>query len=108
MRAGKLDQIITIERRTYTVSNSGQRTANWNPIANGTCWASVESRGGAEAHEGNAVKARHAWLVKIRHRDDVKAEDRILHRGRYLYIGSVSANSPRDREVELICTETAP
>lgn len=108
MRAGKLSERITIERRTFNTSASGQRTAVWTPIANPDCWASVEPRGGAEAQEGNAYKARLAWAVTIRYRGDLKPEDRILHRGRYLYIASVPANSPRDREIELACTETAP
>ena len=80
MRAGKLRHLITIERKTETVAASGSAVVAWTIIATPraeivTASADEFLTGFGEAEAGNVV-------FRIRWRDGITTDDRIMHAGK--------------------------
>jgi len=76
----KLEHAIEISRRSVTVNRLGEDVEAWLPIA-GIRAERVNTtsrdflRGGGEGEEAFAV-----W--RVRYRDDITLEDRVVHKGR--------------------------
>lgn len=100
---GKLDQRITFERRTETLTATGATTETWSAFA--TCWAHVMSRGGAKVEEASSLIPRHTWSIRTRYRNDASPKDRIVYQGKTLSITSISHDSTRSSMTEFLCTE---
>lgn len=87
MNIGRLSSRVTLQSPTEAKSRSGEVTLSWTAYA--TVWASVDglsSRDIMQAQQANVI-ATHK--IRMRYRDDVTHEHRILWRGRTMEIASV-------------------
>lgn len=79
MKAGRLDQKITILRQTTTIGKAGNVTGPWNTLA--TVWADVTqvkaSEFEAESEEGYLEQKK----FTIRYLRGLTTKDRIFHNG---------------------------
>lgn len=108
VRAGKLDQRITLQRVARGKDSSGRPIERWDTV--GDFWAEVQdmlpSRGERIA-EGINVANRPA-RVRMRWRDDVTSSDRIVHQGRVMRIVTMPAELGRRDGIEFVAEEVQP
>ncbi len=102
-RAGLLRHEITIEQPTRTADAFGETLLTWTTFA--TTRASVEPISGRELTQAAQVQANYTHRVTIRHRDGLKVDMRIRHRGRVLNIVSIGDIEERERRMEILCRE---
>lgn len=79
MRAGKLDRLITIERKTATVADSGAIVTAWTIVA--TVRAEIVEAATEEFLTGYGVADQTLAVFRIRYRPDITTADRIVHDG---------------------------
>lgn len=100
--AGALRERVTIEQQVKADDEGGGYSISWT--SHSTLWARVESPNGREALIGSQLSAAVSHVVTIRQRDDVRAEMRVMWRGRALNIRSVLPDGRREF-LRLICEE---
>lgn len=103
MRAGKLRRRASLQRKQVTQDSYGAEIVAWAEFA--AVWAGVEAIQGrefwtAQQTEQGEISTR----IRLRFRDDVKTEDRVVV-GERTY--DVEAVIPDDRrtELQLMCRE---
>ncbi len=101
MRAGTLDQRVTLEQRVEGQDAAGQPFEDWLPVFD--AWAAVEPLRGKEVIRADAVANITDVLVKLRYRPGVTNAMRIRHGDDVYDIASVANIKSADREVELLC-----
>jgi SPP1 family predicted phage head-tail adaptor len=79
MRAGKLDRIINIERKSETVSDSGSVVAAWTEIAKTR--AEIVNASADEFLTGFGEAERGTTIFRIRYRAGITTADRIKFDG---------------------------
>lgn len=88
MKAGDLDQRVTIERLSGGVDELGQPLPDeWTAI--GSCWASVRPLMGREYIAAQAAQSEVTARVVIRYRPGITPADRVNHEGRLYNITAV-------------------
>lgn len=90
MRGGRLDRLITIQRKTSTASDSGEPQDTWTTIAPLRRPASMAPVRGDERFNIPQISALEQIEFRIRYSSDVAAlspQDRIIH-------PALSADSP--------------
>lgn len=81
MRAGKLDRLISIQRKTVTRSNTGQEIISWTALSSNRP-ASISPLRGDERFSGSQIVASQQfefitrWASVI---SDLRADDRIVY-----------------------------
>ena len=105
MRAGTLDQRVTLEQRVEGQDEAGQPFEDWMPVFD--AWAAVEPLRGREVIRADAVANITDVLVKLRYRPGVTNAMRIRHGDDVYDIESVANIKSADREVELLCKRVA-
>lgn len=105
MRAGALDQRVTLEQRVEGQDEAGQPFEDWLPVFD--AWAAVEPLRGREVIRADAVANITDVLVKLRYRPGVTNAMRIRHGDDVYDIASVANIKSADREVELLCKRVA-
>lgn len=100
MKAGDLDQRVTVERKTAgAVDDWGQPIPDaWTPL--GTVWAAVEPLAGREYIAAQAAQSEVTARIRIRWRPDVDSQVRVVHRGKQYDVQAVI--EPRSERRELI------
>lgn len=81
MRAGRLDRLITIQRKTVTVSNAGEPVESWTTIETRRP-AAARPAGGSERFSTPTTAAEHMVEFRIRWSEnvaDLSALDRIVY-----------------------------
>lgn len=79
---GKLDQRVTLERKTLTADGIGGTTAAWaNVPSNATVWANVKAKAGREGMDNGRTTATFVSVFTIRNRADLLPQDRIVWGG---------------------------
>ena len=101
MKAGHLDQRVTIERLVETVDKYGDSTSEWVTLA--TVWAAVEPLVGREFMAALQVQASVSTRIRMRYRPGVLATDRVIHEGRAYSVTSVIDVRSGGRELQLFC-----
>ena len=100
MRAGTLDQIITIESRNDALSAVGQPVPTW-----GTFQANVPAGfdpvRGREYFTSQALTVERAAMFRIRYLPGLIAGHRVLYDGKVWDIASVEQVFGRDREMHV-------
>ena len=94
MRAGKLDQTITIERGAATVDEYGTPSEGWSPVA--TVRAQVIQASTEEFLKGFGETAETAIIFRIRHMDGIRVADRVTYDGRHHDIKEVKELGRRE------------
>lgn len=101
MQAGKLDQRVTLERRTTELDDWGQPIEAWAPLA--TVWAAVEPLNGREYLAAMAAQAETTARIRMRYRPGITQQDRVNHEGKTYGIEAVIDVRSAGRELVLMC-----
>ena len=102
MKAGALDQRISVERLQGGVDELGQPLPDtWAPLF--TCWAAVEPLTGREYLAAQAAVSEVTAKIRMRFRPWMTAEDRVIHDGTIYNIVSVIDVRSENRELVLMC-----
>lgn len=102
MRAGKLRRRASLQRKQVTQDSFGAEIASWAEIA--AVWVAIEPLQGREFWNSQAEQSELTTRIRIRYRDDVRTDDRIVWSGRTYDIEAAAANERRT-ELELMCRE---
>jgi len=106
MRAGDLDQRVTIERFAEVQDpNTGVMIEGWAPLA--TVWAAVEPLNGREYLASQAVQAALSTRIRIRYRPSLTATDRVSHDDKKYNILTIINPQSGGRELVLMCEAVA-
>ena len=101
MKAGDLDQRVTVERYTSTQDELGQPIESWAPLF--TCWAAVEPLVGREYLAAQAAVSEVTARIRMRFRPWMTAQDRVIHNGTTYNIVSLIDVRSDHRELVLMC-----
>ncbi len=105
---GKLDRRIRIERPVADAAMDGAGSGKWKLVA--TCWANVQDvlPSSGESLAGSINMAARPARVRIRYREDITSDMRIVMGGRIMQIVSGPAELGRRDGVELMVEEYRP
>lgn len=101
MKAGQLDQRITVDRLEQGFDEIGQPFTSWAPLF--TVWAAVEPLAGREYIAAAAAQSEVTTRIRLRFRPGVTSADRVSHEGREYNIVSVIDYKSANRELVLMC-----
>lgn len=101
MRAGSLDQRVTIEQRTEAVDDWGQPIDSWAPLA--TVWAAVEPLQGREFIAAMAEQSEVTARIRLRYRPGINGAMRVKHGSDTYGISAVIHVKSGQRELQLMC-----
>ena len=102
MKAGDLDQRVTVERLQGGFDELGQPLPDtWAPLF--TCWAAVEPLVGREYLAAQAAQSEVTARVTMRYRRGITAQDRVIHNGTIYGIESLVDVRSGHRELVLMC-----
>ena len=102
MRAGKLDQRVTIQTATVSYNSYGEPITTWADTY--TDWAEAVTTGGGEYYAAQKINASTEVLFRMRYTDDITVTNRIKWLSRYFSILSINHVSGAYREL-LIATK---
>lgn len=100
IRAGRLRDLVQIESDRASADSA----PDWQPIADGRCWAGIEATSGGERLRGQQIEAGVTTLVTLRYRPDVTSRMSIVPlREPARRLNIVKAVDPDGRREELMC-----
>ena len=110
INAGRMDQRITLQRRTTGVDALGQEATTWVDYA--TVWGGVSTKRGREYFAAGEVQGEAAMAVRIRYRADVitlgSGALRLVYRGQPYDITEPPQDVDGQRAaIDLFCTTGA-
>jgi SPP1 family predicted phage head-tail adaptor len=105
MRAGALDQRVTLERLVEGEDAAGQPFEDWTPVFD--AWAAVMPLRGREIVAADAVASITDVRVIIRYRPGITPAMRVQHGAETYSIASVANIASANREIELMCKRVA-
>lgn len=106
MKAGPLRHRGTIQHLVTgspQLSASGESLAQWTALAE--VWMSIEPLRGRELFAAQEHQSETEVRIRIRYRDDVTTQMRVLHDSKYYSVLAVIDSELRHRELELMCTQ---
>ena len=101
MKAGELDQRVTLQRREQGEDEAGQPFEDWLPYL--SAWAAVYPLRGREIVAADAVASITDVRVIIRYRPGITPAMRVQHGTDTYWIESVANVASAGREIELLC-----
>ena len=101
MRAGRLNQRVTLECPVDVEDEYGATVMEWTEI--GTFWAAVEPLTGKEIIAADAVAEITDVRVIMRYQPGITAAKRLKHNGANLEIKTVINRRSMNRELYLLC-----
>lgn len=102
MKAGQLDQLVTVERQQGGFDELGQPLPDtWAPLF--TCWAEVAPLTGREYLAAQAAVSEVTAKIRMRYRPGITSQDRVIHEGTTYGIESVIDVRSGHRELVLMC-----
>ena len=104
-RIGKMDRLITIETFTEAQDNFGEPIKTWTTLA--TVWAEVVPTRGTERFVAAQTHAERTTTFRIRYRDDVTEEMRIVWESAEYDISGI-VELKRQRQLEITAQATVP
>ncbi len=104
MRAGKLDQRLTIQTKTATRDAMGQPVETWADTK--TVWGEAITGGGGEFYAAQKLFAETKVVFRVRYDSSITTTQRIEWLGRYYQILSVPPPG-QYREILIACKEVA-
>jgi len=102
MRAGKLDQTITLQRFTHTVSAWGEPIEDWTDVA--TVKAELVTDTAKEYLAAYGAREEAVRVFRCRFKGELTTKDAVVHDGLRLNIREL-VPIPRRRGVEIRCEE---
>jgi len=101
MKAGQLDQRVTVERFSRTEDELGQPIESWAPLF--TCWAHVQPLTGRDFIAAQAAMSEVKLKIIMRYRPGITPADRVSHGGQVYGIEAVIDVHSSRRELHLMC-----
>ena len=102
MKAGQLDQRVTVERLQGGFDELGQPLPDtWAPLF--TTWAAVTPLVGREYLAAAALVAEITARISLRYRPGITSQDRVSHNGQVYGIEAVIDVHSSRRELHLMC-----
>lgn len=101
MKAGQLDQRVTLEQRDDGQDEYGQPIESWTSFA--SVWACVEPLQGREFIAAHAAVSEVTARVRIRYLPGVTPAMRVLHDEDVYWIEAVIHVKSGKRELQLMC-----
>lgn len=102
--AGKLNFRVTLQKESFSEDSFSSKTGEtWTNVA--TVWANVIPLQGIELIRAQKLFAEVTYLVKIRYRENVTEDMRLLFRGKYLQIIGIINEEENDEFLILNCNE---
>lgn len=103
MKAGDLRQRVTIQNKTAVRNSYGEEVITWVDLA--TVWAAVEPLRGREFLDGKMITPETTTRIRIRFRDGVSPEQRVVFGSKNYDILAIVHVEERERELHLMCQE---
>ena len=104
VRAGILRHRITIQEHGTSEDDAGQPVDEWSDVD--TVWGQVRDLRGREFMEGQQAPGGEITTeVRIRYRNDVTRQHRLVHENRELEIEAVIEPNGRRDVLQLMCRE---
>ena len=100
---GDLRHKISLERRSLINDGAGGLSETW--ISYASVWAEVESTQDTERFQSEQTQFKQGFSIRLRYRDDILAEDRVVFDGLELNISSVADPTGLKRWTMLSCRE---
>ena len=101
MRAGQLDQRVTVERLQEGQDELGQPVSTWTALV--TVWAGSEPLVGREYIAAAAAVSEVTTRIRLRYRPGITPADRVNHEGKLYGITSLIDYKSANRELVLMC-----
>lgn len=101
MRAGRLDQRVTIQSATVSVDSVGEPVHSWATFAE--VWAEVLPMTGREYLRAQSLNVAETIRITVRYLAGVNETMRVLHGSRTYHIRSVIDVESRQKTLELMC-----
>ena len=101
MKAGRLDQRVTVEQLVTIGDSWGGTVEAWAPLM--TVWAEVSPLVGREYLAAQAAQSEVTARVTMRYRRGITAQDRVIHDGTIYGIESLVDVRSGHRELVLMC-----
>lgn len=105
MRAGQLDQLVTLEQQTQSFDEYGQPVDAWEAV--GTYWAAVEPLQGREYIAAQAAVSELSLRIRMRYVPGVVSTMRVRHGADTYGVQSVIHIKSARRELQLMCKRVA-
>ncbi len=99
MSAGKLDQFITIQRRTRASDNMGGFTETWDTYRE--VWANVKAKAGRESLDEGRTNAVYVVVFTVYTLNGLTELDRIVWRGDRYNIRGIMREGERPLEMKI-------
>lgn len=103
VNSGRLRKRVSIQDYTQTKDEYGEITKVW--FTTGKAWAEVIPFNGTEKFQAEQTDDRISHKVTFRFREDLRADMRILFKGRTLGIEFVQQIEERNRKTVCMCLE---
>ena len=102
MKAGQLDQRVTVERQQGGFDELGQPLPDtWAPLF--TCWAAVLPLQGREYLAASAAVSEVTARIRMRFRPGITSQDRVIHDGKVYGVEAAIDLRSGNRELHLMC-----
>ncbi|RQY48025.1 head-tail adaptor protein [Burkholderia stagnalis] len=101
MKAGRLREVVVLERSTSEPNEYGEEITRWAPFA--TVSAAVEPLNGREFFASARVNAEVTTRIRIRFYDGLTKWDRVNHGGLLYKIESIIDPQSQRKEMVLMC-----
>jgi len=104
INAGDLNKQVDLQQ-AYTVQDTfGEAIETWLTVASGL-WAEIKPLSARETIQANQQHAETSHQVIIRFRGGVRADQRLVYKGRYFYIQSIIDEMEENEKLTLLCVE---
>lgn len=103
---GTLRHRVIFEAKTQTSDEGGGFTESWAALT--TVFAAAESERGDERVDGGRVVSASRLRLRIRYRDDIAADLRLVFKSRIYAIDWVADPDGKRHWLDLGCTESLP
>ena len=103
MRAGTLRHRVEIKSPTRTTDSQGGYTTTWSHVVD--TWADIRPITAREAFVRQGLQHVVTHMVRMRYRDDMSSDYRIVWGSRTLLIRSMRNVDERGRMIEFECEE---
>lgn len=96
LSSGKLNNLVTIERRISAIDSSGDQSVEWTYVT--TVWACITDLSSAEILYAQQIQSKVTSRVIIRYRNDVDATCRLQSNGVFYNVLGVIGDPVTGRE----------
>jgi SPP1 family predicted phage head-tail adaptor len=103
IRAGRYNNVVTIQKPTVTTNPYGGTTTHWSDVA--TVRAAIEPLQGREYFSGSFQMGENIIRIRLRYLEGITRKMRVKYGDRLLDINSVIDSREAHREIQLMCKE---